>query len=219
MTSNVSADTMYSNMPNYLGPLFIIGKSQTPFLSAVGGGLSDLGFPINAKRAKDWSFPLGQTYELEDPSQPAISESVSMADATGTTYVGAEAYNICQIFQKRVEVSYTKQSSTNILSGLALLDPDSKLKEDPLAIQQKMNLKQMAADMDYTFLNGSYQALAGGDGNAAKTRGMFEAVDTNDEAGGAASLTTAMVENIGQTMFDAGAPLENIVIWWFQSLF
>ena len=209
--TRTSDDTQYSNMANYLGALWLAGKKRMPFMAAIGGGLDEKGFPTNLRRAKDWKFPLTNTYTIDAPSQPAITEDASMIAAAGTTYTGAEVHNVCQIFQERITVSYAKQSSQNELGSLAV-QGEIQAEMDPLIVQQTMHFKQMAANMDYTMLNGTFIEMIGAD-TASKTKGIFEAIVTNDQAGGAGQLTTAMVEGIGKTMYDNGADFDNIAIF------
>jgi hypothetical protein len=210
--TRTAADTMFSNMSNYLGVLFLAGKKKTPFLQAIGGGLDGNGMPRNYREAKDWNFPLTNTMTIDAPSQPAITEATAMATATATTYVGAETNNTVQIFQERVTVSYPKMSNKNVLAGLAI-PGEVQWENDPFVIQQMMHFRQMAADMDHTMLQGDHQAMAGGSGNAAKTRGIITAIATNAVAAGTHALTTAHMNEAGKDLFDNGADMDNMAIW------
>jgi hypothetical protein len=182
-----------------------IGAGRTPFLTMIGGVGG-----ANSKIAKDWYFPLNAQYSLEAASQPAITETSSLTAGTPTNYDKAQDTNVVQIFQEPVVVSYAAQSATSKLSGLAIAGLPIE-EQDPLAFQIKANMEQMALDMDYTFINGAYQAPANA-GVAAKTRGLVAACTTNTVAASAA-LTTAHVDALLLEMVGSHAPLKDPTIF------
>jgi hypothetical protein len=204
--ANTSANTTYDINSNYVGELMRIGAGRTPFLTMIGGVGG-----ANSKIAKDWYFPLNAQYSLEAASQPAITETSSLTAGTPTNYDKAQDTNVVQIFQEPVVVSYASQSATSKLSGLAIagLPIDE---QDPLAFQIKANMEQMALDMDYTFINGAYQAPANA-GVAAKTRGLLAACSTNAVNAGGDALTTADVDALLLSMVGAHAPLKDPTVF------
>ena len=208
MTDNVAAATSLWNLPNYIGELFQVGQKKTPFLNMMGG----LG-GTNAMMAKGWEFPLGLSWQLEAASQPSITETAAIAAGTPETYVPAQATNVAQIFKRDVSVSYVAQSDANSLSGLAQLGGDNPI-PNKLDFQIMANLKQIAWDADYTFLNGSYQK-ATDSGTASKTRGIIPAVvaDTTNYTAVGGALTVAAVDGLAKKMADSGAPMDNLCIF------
>lgn len=205
MTNNAAAAATVWNCPNYVGELFTIGQNSTPFLNAVGGiqgGLNLVG---------SWEFPLNQNDEMEAADQPAITETASLTAPTPVTYVRSQDTNVCQIFQKQVSVSYAKQSNINTISGLSITGEVQPIKNEK-DYQIERNLKQIAIQADYTFLNGTYQKAASA-GTANKTRGVSTAISTSTVAGGSATLTKAMIDNLLKAMLSNGAQLNNTYIW------
>lgn len=201
--ANVNAITKFFNCPNYVGELFLIGMNMTPFLNRIGGLEG-----TNAKLAKSWQFPTAVPWALEAAAQPAITEDTSLTAPTPWTYVRGQDTNVCQIFHKAVDITYAKKSDWSTLTGLANLgDPNAVT--DELSFQKMANLKQIAIDAEYSFLNGAYN-LAAASNQANKTRGIITAMTTNTEAGGAAQLTTTMVDNLLRTMATNGAVFGNV---------
>ena len=112
--------------------------------------------------------------------------------------------------QYGVEVSYTKQAAVGNLSGESIIG--NQPVQDELAFQLDMAMKTAARDIEHSFIQGTYVA----DTNittARKTRGMLEAVTTNEVAGAAAALDQAKVEDALKQMADSGAPFEMPVIF------
>jgi hypothetical protein len=203
--ANTSANTTYDINTNYIGELIRIGAGRTPFLTAIGG----IG-GANAKTAKDWSFPLNAQYSLEGASQPAITETDSLTAGTPTNYDKAQDLNYCQIFQEPVVVSYAAQSAISKLSGLALTGVPVE-EQDPLAFQIKANLEQVALDMDYTFLRGTFAAPTNA-ATATKTRGLIEACASGAVNAGGDALTTADIDALLLDMVGHHAPLKDPTI-------
>lgn len=200
------------NLPNFVGPLYLIGANQTPFLNMAGGLQGD-----RVRVVRDQQFVLAQTYGLESASQPGISETASLTAPNPVSYVRAADYNTTQIFQKSVKVSYVKQS----VIGQVTADPTTGLVDIAGARQPVQNerdfqietaMKQIAVDAEYTFLNGTY-AQATGVGVAAKTRGILTACSSNAVAAGAATLDRALLNQLVRTMVGNGAEMREPVIF------
>lgn len=191
---------------NYLGELFLVGAYQTPFLNMIGG--------IGGQRAKvtrSFQFPVAQPWSLSAASQPAITEAASVTGQNATTVTRGQDLNTVQIFQKAVEVSYAKQSTFGEISGLASTSTTAgQPVNDEMSFQKMAQLRQIAIDADYSFLNGAYQAAAN-TATAAKTRGIITATTTSTVDGGAATLTKALVDELLREMADNGAVFENMV--------
>jgi hypothetical protein len=188
---------------NYRGELFLIGANQTPFLNMIGG-LS------GGMRSTSFRFPIGQSYSLAAASQDVQSEVGSVAAGTPQTTAPAEVYNVCQIMKKDVQVSFKKQSQTGFMSGLNV-DVANPI-NDPLEFQRQAQLRQLAIDIEYSFIQGTY-APESTTSTAVATRGMLEAITTNAKAASGAKLSKPLLNLLLRTMADAGAEFSNPVIF------
>ena len=187
------------NLPNYVGELFNVSPTDTPLLSAIGGMTG--GKSVTSKQFT-W-----QTTDLAGATQTAAVEG---ADPTMKGRTRSEVINVTQIMQYGVEVSYTKQAAVGNLSGESIIG--NQPVQDELAFQLDMAMKTAARDIEHSFIQGTYVA----DTNittARKTRGMLEAVTTNEVAGAAGALDQAKVEDALKQMADSGAPFEMPVIF------
>ena len=187
------------NLPNYVGELFNVSPTDTPLLSAIGGMTG--GKSVTSKQFT-W-----QTTDLAGATQTAAVEG---ADPTMKGRTRSEVINVAQIMQYGVEVSYTKQAAVGNLSGESIIG--NQPVQDELAFQLDMAMKTAARDIEHSFIQGTYVA----DTNittARKTRGMLEAVTTNEVAGAAGALDQAKVEDALKQMADSGAPFEMPVIF------
>jgi len=209
--ANTNAAATSWNCPNYTGELFMIGANQTPFLNMIGGLQGGA-----IRTVRDFQFPLAQPWALEAASQPSIHETASLTAPTPWTYVREQDVNTVQIFHRQVSVSYVKASVT----GRITADTTTKLVDgsDPQPVQSELDfqinahMRQIALDVEYTFLLGSYSQATSA-GVAAKTRGIVTAVSTSKVNASAATLTKALMDSLLQTMAAAGAEFLNPVIF------
>lgn len=209
--SNTNNPATSWNAPNYTGELFLIGANQTPFLNMIGGLQGD-----SIRIARSFEFPLAQPWALEAAAQPAVSETTSVTAPTAWTYVRGQDVNTVQIFHRSVSVSYVKQSvmgsiTANATTGLVdgtEVQPVQNEKDFQIAA----HMRQIAVNVDYTFLNGSYQ-LATSASVAAKCRGIITACTTNTVNASSAALTKALIDNLLRTMAGNGAEFVNPVIF------
>lgn len=185
------------NLPNYVGPLFQVTPSDTPFLSAIGG--------LTGGRQADQKEFGWQTYDLRDPENP---DNLEGQDApTARARVRQEVKNVVQIFHDAVEVSYTKQAATGQRDGLTGNNPVG----NEMDWQVEQALKQLARDIEFTFIRGQY-ALPSDNTSPRKTRGILEAITTNviqkptDETTGEPTegLTEADVLDLMQSVWESG---------------
>jgi len=165
------------NLPNYTGVLYGLSKEATPFLSAIGdlsgggGGTADYEF--------EW-----QGYDLRQRGQNVALEG---ADApTGQARVRANFSNLVQIHHETVEVSYTKQAANQRLSGLG---GASNPVTDEMDWQVAQALKQVAGDINWSFINGKYNKPSDNT-TARKTRGLLQAITTNAAVDSVATART-----------------------------
>lgn len=202
--ANASGAGTVWNDTNFVGELYVVGANQTPFLNTIGG--------LNAgKVATSWAFPLNQHKTLEAAAQPAITETASLTAPTPVTYVSEQDSNVCQIYQKGVSTSYARQSDSATLAGIPINGAVNPI-SNPFDEQKMMALKQIAVDVEYTFLNGVYQAATDA-GVANKTRGMFAAITSNAVAAASAYLSKDLINQTLRTMADNGAVFANMVMF------
>lgn len=155
------------NLPNYTGLLYGLTPGDTPFFSAAGG-LNGGGQTTDVEF--EWeTFDLrtaGQNVALEGQTAPTPQERVR-----------GNASNILQIHQEAVAVSYTKQAATARLSGLASQGGTNPVVNE-LDWQTRTMLAQMVRDVNWSFINGTYQKPSD---NTTKrqTRGILAATTTN----------------------------------------
>jgi hypothetical protein len=169
----------------------------------------------NIRTVSDFQYPLAQPWALEAASQPAITETASLTAPNPWTYVRSQDVNTCQIWQRQVSVSYAKQSVTGQVTadgttGLVMLDQQPVQNE--LDFQITAHMRQIALDVDYTFLNGAYQQATSA-AVAAKTRGIITGATTNTVAAGTAALDKALIDQLLRTMAANGAEFINPVIF------
>ena len=165
-------------LPNYTGLLYQLTPSDTPFFSAIGG-LSGGGQTTAV--SFEW-----QTFDLRDPSQPAIVEGATAP--TAQERVRANVSNVVQIHQEKVSVAYSKIAATGQKAGINNEAVNPVRAEVDWQVEQM--LKQMVRDVEYSFLRGAYQ-LPTDNNTGRKTRGLIAAITTNAfDVGAASNLPT-----------------------------
>jgi len=199
MPTNVTGTGTSFNLPNYAGELFTASPKKTPFLSLIGG-------LTGGKTSNSFEFTTGQNYDLPSAVQPAITETASLTAPTATHIVREQKENTCQIFHQAIDLSYAKMSQMGKLSGLNIAGQNvNPASEEDWQIEQA--LKIVAQNVEYSFLNGSYQKATNAT-TAAKTRGMLEltadADSTQIDANNAA-LTKTMLDSFFKGLVDNGA--------------
>jgi hypothetical protein len=178
MSGITALGTTYG-LPNYTGILYQLTPADTPFFAAIGG-LSGGG------QSTDTEFEW-QTFDLRAASQPAVLEGQDAP--TEQERVRAQVKNVTQIHQETIGVSYTKQAAFGRKAGLnnEAVNPI----RDELDWQTEQMLKQMVRDVEWSFINGSYQVPADNT-TARKSRGLLAAITTNvTDANPAAAQTGA----------------------------
>lgn len=168
------------NLPNYTGILYGLTPQETPFLSAIGG-LS--GGRQTTNPAFEW-----QTFDLRDASQPEVVEGATAP--TSQQRVRGNVSNVVQIHQEKVSVSYSKLAATGAKAGINNDQPNPVGNELDWQVEQM--LKQMARDVEFSFIGGTYQSPPD-NSTARKTRGIISAISTNvsDVKGSALPTVTA----------------------------
>jgi len=187
---------------NYSGMLFNKGNTRTPFSTVIGG---------KRKVTNHVEFVTGQEYQTEGGSQPNISENQSLTapDATRTTRV--QKTNVTQIFHESVYISYAKQSNMGTLSGVNIAGQQAN-PADELDFQIAAKMAKIGRDIEYTFINGSYQK-ADNDNTANRTRGMITAITSNDIDLNGKPLRVWDVAELMKLVYEAQGSLNGLVLW------
>lgn len=186
------------NLPNYVGELFLASPEDTPLLSSIGGLTGGVSV---TSTIFEW-----QGEDLRD----AADDRQRLEGADVTEYsarVRYNAQNVVEIHQEGVEISYTKQAATGQRgSGTEAVQLGSTtIPADELAHQIDLQLKQIARDVEKTFLTGKF-AQPNDNQSARKTRGLLEAVTTNvaTTIHKAAELTEDDVLDLVQKVWSSG---------------
>lgn len=187
------------NLPNYVGELFNVSPEDTPFLSAIGGLTG--GVAVNST-VFTWS-----SYDLRDAADDR--QRLEGADApTAAGRVRAAGSNVLEIHQEQVSVSYTKQAATNQFAGTAPFVGGPNAVTDELAWQLQQEFKQIARDVEKSFISGTYQ-LPANNSSARKTRGVLQAIETNVVDLNDAVLTADDVLDLMQEVWENGGIQES----------
>jgi len=160
------------NLPNYVGELFSLTPTETPFLSAVGG-LS--GGKAVASTKFSW-----QTDDNRDPADRQRMEGATAPAAENR--VRAKVENVTEIHQEKASVSYTKQAATQLLATPTAAPFNLQGGTNPvgneLDYQVRKAIEAIALDVNNSFINGHF-ADPTTNSNPRKTRGIIEAITTN----------------------------------------
>lgn len=170
------------NLEYLVGALFKVATNEAPLLGMIGG-------MTGGRSVKTKQIPW-QSIDNAAPSQPAVLEG---ADPTAAERTRTQYYNVCQIHQEAVKLTFTQQAAINQIQAASV----SVLGEQPVAseggLQTELKLQKIASDIDYSFFNGVFVD----DTNIAtarQTRGLFAAatnsVDALDGAPAGTTLTT-----------------------------
>jgi hypothetical protein len=188
-----------SDTLNYRGEFFAIGAQQAPFLSAIAG---------NAKRTATQKFPIALPWALSSAAQTVQSEDTAATEGTPTTTTIAQDSNVVQIQKYDVEATLLKQSLVGQFSGLNVDGYARGL--TGIEFQKMVGLKQLAVNVDYSFLQGTFVDL-GTSATAVATRGLMNAITTNTVAAGSKKLEKSMIEELVREMVASGALWGNTV--------
>jgi len=210
--SNTTGVAYTDNTSNYLGTLYVVGETRTPALSMIGG-------MRGYKPAPGFEYAMEQYAALESAAQRIVSEANAVSGtATQRTYVKAQRTNSAQIGYYPIEVSYAKASERLKLAGVAYNTPEEVM-EAELDFQTRMTLMQMALDLEYSILQGTYVTKAASS-TESKTRGLIEAAEGGTSSGGlnytdasSAALTKELVDGVVKKIADSGAPMTKPVMF------
>lgn len=184
------------NLPNFVGELFSVSPEDTPFLSAIGGltgGISETSTVFT------W-----QSYDLRDAADDRQrTEGADAPNAEGR--VRANGANVLEIHQEQVSVTYTKQAARGLVASTTTLG--SQPVQDELSWQLTQEFKQIARDVEKSFITGTYASPAN-NSSPRKTRGLLEAITTNVVAAGGV-LTADDVLDLMQEVWENGGIQES----------
>ncbi|MET7759740.1 DUF5309 family protein [Streptomyces sp. NPDC005389] len=165
------------NLPNYTGELFSLTPADTPLLSAIGGLT---GGGMTTATEFEW-----QTSDLRDPAQRTRTEGADAPTPEGRARGNVK--NVVQIHQEAVSVSYTKQAAIGQVASPQAAPFNHGGGSNPVTSeldwQVAQTLKQMALDVNWSFINGQY-AQPTTNATARQTRGLLAAITTNRIAKG-----------------------------------
>jgi len=179
------------NLPNYVGDLFELTPSDTPFLSLIGG-LS--GGEATSSPSFQW-----QAYDLR--AAAVDNAALEGADApTSESRVRANYYNVCQIMQESIEVSYSKMAAIGAYSGENIAGENPVTNE--MDFQVEKMLKQIARDAEKSFLEGAFNDPTDNT-TARKTLGIANAAGNSADMADAA-LTEDKVLDLMQAVWENG---------------
>nr|DAS06922.1 MAG TPA: Major capsid protein [Caudoviricetes sp.]DAT99670.1 MAG TPA: Major capsid protein [Caudoviricetes sp.] len=191
------------NCPNYVGELFSASPEDTPLLSAIGGltGGESVGSTVFT-----W-----EGYDLRDAD--ATRQRTEGADATALeARARFSASNVLEIHQEAVAVSYTKLGATRqVGSGTGATQVTTgTMPADELAWQVEQKLKEIARDIEKSFLTGVF-AQPTTNATPRKTRGLISAITTNTATSThkASQLTEDEVLDLMQKVWSAGGIQES----------
>ena len=187
--------------PNYSGLLYNKANTKTPFLNMISG---------NVKYTNSVEFVTGQYYSSEEGAIPEISETASLTAPTATFVTRNQLSNVTQIFMDAVAISYAKQSNMATLSGVNLAGQSAN-PQNELDFQVARKMEKLKRSIEKTFIQGEYNK-ATADTEVNKTRGMIEAITTNEVDAKSAPLDLWLVNDAVKAINDAGGDISNLVV-------
>ena len=205
------------DLPNYTGELMGISPEDTKLLSAIGG--------LTGGKSTNQTSVEWEGYDLRDPEENRARLEGANAQ-TAQERVRFKVDNVVEIHQETVDVSYTKQAAIGQLSGQSGVNPVTA--ELPWQVAQA--LKQVARDVEASFIRGSYNKPTDNT-TERKTRGLLEAIETNVVNLGTAltgasaatdviTITHALAAGDRVVFTDVGAStaIKTNVVYWVKSV-
>lgn len=221
------------NRPNYVGPLFQLSPTDTPFFTMAGG--------LNGGEATQNKLFTWQQDDLAAPDDAGKAEDSTPDYAARSR---EERSNVVQIFYRGVEITYSGLGNLGLLAAdagtVAGTDANGQpiLGTNPvtaeLARQMQLKIMEIKRSLEKVFLEGTFVNPA--TDTARKSRGILTAIPATTtialDAGASApadlygdlfsgtadsTLGTPIggsyLDNLLKKMFDAGAPLMNPVVF------
>ena len=195
------ATAMSFGTPNYSGLLFRKGIEKTPFSTMIGG---------KRRLTNHVEFVTGQYYQSVVGSQPNISEADSLQAPEANVAKRSQLENVTQIFQETVSVSYAKESNMGTMSGVNIAG-QMPTPQSELAFQIERAMAKIAADIEYTFINGVYNK-ATTDTEVNKSRGILTAISSNVVNAGGDEMNRDLISKALMKIAASGGDISNIVV-------
>lgn len=203
--SNVTDIGTTWNLPNYAGELFTADPTQTPLLSMIGG-------LTGGKQTDNFEFPTAVLFDYPEAEQPSISESASATAPAASAIARNQESNVVQIHQEVIDLTYAKLSNGGRMSGINTAGQTAN-PADEKAWQIQQKLIKIARDVEYSFINGTFQKATSAT-VANKTRGMLElAATTSTVDASSSALTVDMIKALMLQMADNGAYFNNMILF------
>ncbi|MFD8494259.1 DUF5309 family protein [Amycolatopsis sp. NPDC059657] len=190
------------NSPNFVGELFALTPTDTPFLSAIGG--------LTGGKRANAVVHTWQVYDLRAPD--ANRQRLEGADAPSPdTRVRGTDRNVLEIHQEAIGITYTRQATqqgmfaaTGSANPNAASIPGTNPVANEMDWQTRQALIQIGRDVEATFITGTFQEPTD-NSKVRKTRGILEATKTNVITNAtAAPLTEVMVLDLLQKVWTSG---------------
>lgn len=203
--NNVTGIGTTWNLPNYAGELFTADPTQTPLLSMIGG-------LTGGKQTDNFEFPTAVLFDYPDAAQPSISENASATAPAASAIARTQESNVVQIHQEVIDLTYAKLSNGGRMSGINTAGQTAN-PADEKAWQIQQKLIKIARDVEYSFINGTFQKATSAT-VANKTRGMLELAATASTVdASSAALTVDMIKALMLQMADNGAYFNNMILF------
>lgn len=189
------------NLPNYVGELFSISPEDTPLLSSIGG--------LTGGEEKSSTIFSWQSYDLRDPDRTRQRlEGADAPQAEGRKR--AAGTNVLEIHQEQVAVSYTKQAATRQVAtdGATNIRIDNQPVGDELTWQIQAELKQIARDVEASFVGGTYN-LPTDNTTVRRTRGLLQAISTNVVSAAGEPFSEDLLLDLMQKVWENGGIQES----------
>lgn len=193
------------NLPNFVGDLFAVTPTDTPFLSAIGGLTG--GMPAEATLFQWQGFDLRDAdaarQRLEGANAPAAEARVRF-----------NVNNVVEIHQEALEISYTKQAATGQYNSTGSAHPGSvgisgaNPVVNELDWQTRQALVQIARDVEVSFISGTFNNPAT-NATARRTRGILEAIVTNTIDAGGLDLQEDDVLDLMEMVWASGGIMQS----------
>lgn len=208
--ATVTGQLQTYNVGNYIGPLFHLQATETPLLSMIGG-------LTGGKQTTSPEF----TWTTQGNRTPDQRTAAEGADATFEGQDREPHENITEIHQEGIEVSYTKLAAVGQLADSAFTDIGTDAQkilgnqavQDEIAHQTRLRIESVGRDVNYSFHNGTYNR-PNDDSDSRGTRGILNAITTNEVDASSADLSKDMIDELLRGMYDdQDAPIRMLTMF------
>lgn len=174
MAGNLGQGTTF-DLPNFVGELFSVTPTDTPFLSSIGG--------LTGGEPADATLFQWQGYDLRNADK--LRQRLEGANApTAESRVRFNVTNVVEVHQEALEISYTKLAATGQFNSTGSSHPGSvgiagmNPVMNEMDWQTEQHLKQIARDVERGFVNGVFQNPSD-NLTPRRSRGILAATVTN----------------------------------------